>query len=186
MIKKSLLKLDAFIGDMNTFFRNDKLAIQREYLDLRIVLEDELENLRNLSATKNIDIHFDIVGEAPFYSDSIRIKTILTNILSNAIKYSDPKKKAPFIRINVLINEDFCQFRIVDNGIGIDPRYLEKIFELFFRATDQSQGTGLGLFIVRDTIQKLKGTIDVQSMLGQGTTFVVQIPNQIHQPIVVV
>jgi signal transduction histidine kinase len=108
---------------------------------------------------------------------------VLTNILSNAIKYSDTKKLKPFIRIYVFINEEFCQIRVVDNGIGIAEESHEKIFDLFFRATEQAQGTGLGLFIVKDTIQKLKGTIEVDSMLDKGTTFVITIPNQIYQPI---
>ena len=72
-----------------------------------------------------------------------------------------------------------------DNGIGIEPQYQEKIFDLFFRATDQSQGTGLGLFIVKDTIDKLRGKIEVESEPGRGTTFTIEIPNQIFQPVTV-
>ena len=185
LIKKSLLKLDSYIAEMNNFFRNEKLAIQRDFIDLNSLLSEELEDLRNFSMAKHIDINFIIEGDTEFYSDNIRVKTVLTNILSNAIKYSDPKKKEPFIRIYVSLNEDFCQIRVVDNGIGIDSKMKDKVFDLFFRATDQSQGTGLGLFIVKDTIQKLKGTIELNSMLNQGTTFVIQIPNQIHQPVVV-
>jgi PAS domain S-box-containing protein len=183
MIKKSLLKLDSFIEEMNDFFRNEKLAIQRTVIHLEEMLRDEIEYLHNLPGGRNVNVSFDIDGDMEFYSDNIRLKTILTNILSNAIKYSDPKKLAPFIRIFVSLNEDFCQIRIVDNGIGIDSRFQDKIFDLFFRATTQSQGTGLGLFIVKDTIQKLKGTIEVTSSLGQGTTFTIRIPNQIHQPV---
>jgi PAS domain S-box-containing protein len=185
LIRKSLLKLDSFIDDLNDFFRNEKLALQREKIDIKELLFEELEDLRHLSQAKNIDINFEIEGSTEFFSDSIRIRTVVTNLLSNAIKYSDSQKREPFIRIFVSVNNNFCQIRVVDNGIGIDKKYLERIFEQFFRATDHSQGTGLGLFIVKDTIQKLKGTIEVTSVLNQGTTFVIQIPNQIHQPIVV-
>jgi PAS domain S-box-containing protein len=183
MIKKSLLKLDAFIEEMNDFFRNEKLAIQREFIGMEDLLKEEIENLHNLPESHYVSVTFSIQGDIAFYSDMIRVKTILTNILSNAIKYSDPKKTEPFIRINVLLNEDFCQIRIVDNGIGIDSKFQDKIFDLFFRATTQSQGTGIGLFIVKDTVQKLKGTIAVNSTLGEGTIFDIRIPNQIHQPV---
>jgi PAS domain S-box-containing protein len=183
MIRKSLLKLESFIDDMNDFFRNDKLALQRDFIDMEEMLDEELDNLRNFRQTGHAKIHVNVGGSSDFYSDSIRVKTIVTNILSNAIKYSDPKKREPFIRINVLLDEDFCQIRIEDNGIGIEQQYVDKIFDLFFRATDRSQGTGLGLFIVKDTIQKLKGTIEVHSTLGQGTTFLIGIPNQINQPV---
>ena len=184
MIRKSLMKLDGLIEEMNDFFRNDKLALRREKIDLQQLITDELEHLLATGGS-NIRIDFAAEGELDFYSDGIRVQTIVTNILSNAIKYSDPKKSEPFIKINVSINEDFCELRIVDNGIGIDQKYVDKIFDLFFRATEQGQGTGLGLFIVKDTIQKLKGKIEVTSTLGQGTTFSISIPNQIYQPVLV-
>jgi signal transduction histidine kinase len=75
---------------------------------------------------------------------------------------------------------------MVDNGIGIASEYQERIFELFFRATDVSEGTGLGLFIVKDTVEKLSGKIEVTSKLGEGTTFTINLPNQIFHPIVMV
>jgi PAS domain S-box-containing protein len=182
LIKKSLLKLDSFIEEMNNFFRNEKLVVQRELIDLKTLLLEELDNLRNFSPGRFINIDFTIEGDGEFFSDSIRVRTIITNILTNAMKYNDPQKKEPFIRIFILLNQEFCQIRIVDNGIGIDEQHQDKIFDLFFRATDQSQGTGIGLFIVRDTIQKLQGTIEVISALDQGSTFLIQIPNQIYRP----
>jgi PAS domain S-box-containing protein len=185
MIRKTLMKLDGLIDEMDDFFRNEKLAIQREKIDLEGVIKEELEHLDYFGTNKKIRIDFTCNGEVEFYSDAIRIQTIITNILSNAIKYSDQKKSEPFIGINVSINEEFCQLRIIDNGIGIDQKYLQKIFDLFFRATEHAQGTGLGLFIVKDTIEKLKGTIEVTSTLGQGSTFMISIPNQIHQPALV-
>ena len=185
LVKRSLTKLDSFIEEMNNFFRNEKLALQHERIQIEDLLNEEIENLKNFSLNYGVTISVERTGGIDFYSDKIRLKTILTNILSNAIKYSDRKKSEPFIRIFVLITEDFCELRVVDNGIGIDPRHQERIFDLFFRATNQSQGTGLGLFIVKDTIQKLKGTIEVVSSLGEGTTFLIRIPNQIYQPIVV-
>jgi PAS domain S-box-containing protein len=183
MIKKTLLKLDSFIDEMNDFFRNDKLALQREIIDIRTLLRDEIENLTNFRQADHIKVTLDVNGNTDFYSDAIRVKTIVTNILSNAIKYSDIKKSQPFIKIIVRLSEEFCDIRIDDNGIGIDQKYRDKIFDLFFRATDRSQGTGIGLFIVKDTIEKLKGTITVNSTLSQGTSFLIRIPNQIHQPV---
>jgi hypothetical protein len=183
LIKKSLLKLNSFIEEMNNFFRNEKLALQRERIDLHELIRLELEDLHALSPDGKVNISLDIKGNTEFYSDAIRVKTVLTNILSNAIKYSDPKKREPFIKIYVSIQEEICEIRIVDNGIGIDPQYHERIFDLFFRATDSSQGTGLGLFIVKDTIERLKGKIEVTSSLGHGSSFLIQIPNQISQPV---
>jgi hypothetical protein len=183
MIKKSLLKLDAFIEEMNNFFRNEKLALQREKIDLKQLLLDETMDLRNLYHGNEIDVRIEIDEQKELFSDRMRIKTVLTNILSNAIKYRDLQKPNPFINIAARVADDFCDICFEDNGIGIAPEYQGKIFDLFFRATDQSQGSGLGLFIVKDTVEKLKGSIEVYSKVGEGTQFRIRIPNQLHQPV---
>ncbi len=183
LIKKTLLKLDAYIDEMNNFFRNEKLALQRGKIDLEGLLREEQENLKNLAHRDKVNVLFEVDNSIEWYSDPIRVKTIVTNIFSNAIKYQDLQKQNPFIKIASHINEEFCEISIEDNGIGIEPELQDKIFDLFFRATDQSQGTGLGLFIVKDTIERLKGSIKVKSGYGKGTTFFIRIPNQLHQPI---
>jgi PAS domain S-box-containing protein len=183
LIKKSLLKLDSFIDEMNDFFRNEKLAIQRHEINMETLLQSELDDVKNLYSAGEIDVRLKIREGSVFYSDDIRVKTIVGNLLSNAIKYRDRTKPNPFITISVSIDTDFCELHFEDNGIGIEPQYREKIFDLFFRATEQSQGTGLGLFIVKDTIERLKGSIKVESTPGKGTTFKIRIPNQILQPV---
>ena len=183
LIKKTLLKLDAYIDEMNNFFRNEKLALQRDKIDLEGLLREEQENLSNLAHRDKVNVLFEVDNSIEWYSDPIRVKTIVTNIFSNAIKYQDLQKQNPFIKIASHINEEFCEISIEDNGIGIEPELQDKIFDLFFRATDQSHGTGLGLFIVKDTIERLKGSIEVKSRHGKGTTFFIRIPNQLHQPI---
>jgi PAS domain S-box-containing protein len=182
LIRKSLLSLDSLIEEMNDFFRNDKTAVQRERIDLRSLIETELSNLKTLMDESGIAIALEIHHDNEFYSDPVRVRTVISNILSNAVKYYDPQKNQPFVNISVTINEDICIIKMKDNGIGIDPKYQEKIFDLFFRATDQSQGTGLGLFIVKDTVEKLKGKIEVKSEVGRGTEFTINVPNQIYQP----
>lgn len=181
MVKSSLLKLDGYLEEMNHFFRNEKLAVQRQKIDIPAVLDDELSNVRHLYEPRGISVRIE-KGEisSDFYSDEIRIKTILTNLLSNAIKYSDPEKPAPVIQIRFSITQEWCVIHISDNGVGINPEYKDRIFELFFRATTLSQGTGLGLFIVKDTIVKLDGTIEVQSTPGEGTSFTVRLPNKMR------
>jgi PAS domain S-box-containing protein len=183
LVKQSLFKLDSLIEEMNNFFRNEKLAIQREKIDIRQMLNDAVSDLNSLLADSGIQIYLKVEAQKELYTDAIRLKSIVGNILSNAVKYFDPGKAEPFIRISVFITEEICELRFTDNGIGIESQYMDKIFDLFFRGTAQSQGTGLGLFIVKDTVQKLRGTIDVESVSGEGTTFIVNVPNQILQPL---
>lgn len=184
MIKKSLQKLDLFLEEMNNFFRNEKLALQRERVYIDQLLQAEQEDLKNLYPGNAIAFDITIAETAELFTDRVRVKTIVTNILSNAIKYRDLHKQHPFIKIAVQVGDDFCDICFEDNGIGIDPAHHEKIFDLFFRATDQSQGSGLGLFLVKDTVDRLKGTIHVESAVGVGTRFQIRIPNQLHnQPV---
>ncbi|HEY0741742.1 MAG TPA: ATP-binding protein [Chryseosolibacter sp.] len=185
LVKQSLVSLDSLIEEMNNFFRNDKLAVQREKIDVQEVINEALASLHSLLDDSKIKIYLKVEAKNELYTDAVRLKSIVGNILSNAVKYFDHRKNEPFIRVTVNINEEVCELRFADNGIGIEPQYRDRIFDLFFRATTQSQGTGLGLFIVKDTVEKLKGTIEVESTPGQGTTFIVSVPNQIFQPSVV-
>jgi PAS domain S-box-containing protein len=182
LIRKSLLSLDSLVEEMNDFFRNDKIAVQRERIDILSMVESELNSLKTLMDENGITIASEVHHDSEFFSDPVRVRTVISNILSNAVKYYDPQKNRPFVNISVTINEDICIIKMEDNGIGIEPKYHDKIFDLFFRATDQSQGTGLGLFIVKDTVEKLKGKIEVKSEPGRGTMFTIKVPNQVYQP----
>lgn len=181
LIKRSLLKLNSFIEEMNNFFRNEKLALQREKISLRTLINDEIHDLKNLYHADKVRIEVKVEEVSDFFSDMIRMKTIVANILTNAIKYADPGKTDPFIKVVVKVGAEFCEIAVTDNGIGIETEHLEKIFDLFHRATTVSHGTGIGLFIVKDTIERLNGTIEVQSEIGVGTTFSMHIPNQLYQ-----
>lgn len=184
LIKKSLLNLDAYIEEMNNFFRVEKLALQRDRIDLRTMLHDTQELLMNVMPSK-VKVLVSLDEATPWYSDTLRVKTIITNIFSNAIKYQDLQKQNPFVKIATRVTREYCEISISDNGIGIEEEFQDKIFDLFFRATDKANGTGLGLFIVRDTIQRLNGSIEVKSVPGHGTTFFIKIPNQLHEGVAV-
>jgi PAS domain S-box-containing protein len=183
LIKKSLHKLDFFIEEMNDFFRNEKLAIQREQINLLSMLNEEVANLKGLYEENHLTVTCEVHSSSAFFSDNIRLRTIVGNILSNAIKYSDPQKDQPFINITISTDEEVCEIRFSDNGIGIEEQYLRKIFDIFFRGTTKSEGSGLGLFIVKDTIDRLKGTIEVKSKLGFGSEFIIRLPNQVSRTV---
>lgn len=184
LIKTSLQKLDSFIEEVNSFYKNDKLAVSREVIDLETLFRVELDYLRNLPGAEGIQIDFILNSKTDLYSDSIRLKTIVTNILSNSIKYSDQRKHNRFIRLDAEVETDHCTVTITDNGVGIDGRYLDKIFDIFYRANTETQGTGLGLYIVKDTVERLQGKIEVQSKLGKGTVFTITLPNFVAEPAV--
>jgi signal transduction histidine kinase len=183
LVKKSLLKLDGFIEEMNDFFKGERLEIKREKIELQALFSEEIDNLRNFHETSRIE--FDVAIHQPMnlFSDLFRVKTIITNLLSNAVKYSNLEKENPVIRMEATVTSKEVVIQVQDNGIGIEPQYQDKIFEQFFRATTHSYGSGIGLFIVKDTVDRLQGSIQVSSLRDVGTTFIVTIPNQAHRTI---
>jgi signal transduction histidine kinase len=86
---------------------------------------------------------------------------------------------SPEVRVQISINDKFAQIRFSDNGIGIDEQSISRIFDMFYRATEQSTGSGIGLYIVKNAVEKLGGRITVESEVGSGTTFTILLPNLI-------
>jgi len=181
LIKSSLVRLDAMIDEMNALYRNDKLAIQNDRIDIRQMIDREIENLHNLPEAQ--DIRFDVFvdGDVPFYSDPLRVRTVISNLLSNSIKYIDPQKMRKYIQVSAHVFADWLFLTFEDNGIGIGTEHQEKIFDLFYRVSTDRKGTGLGLYIVKDTIDRLKGKIYLKSKKGEGTSFTITLPNTIDK-----
>ncbi|TAE48595.1 MAG: ATP-binding protein [Cytophagales bacterium] len=102
-----------------------------------------------------------------------------SDLVSNAFRYADITKEQSFVKITTNLNEKNIIIIIEDNGQGIDEKYLPRIFEMFYRATETNTGSGLGLYILKETLTILKGNIKVKSKYGVGTTFEVSIPNLI-------
>jgi signal transduction histidine kinase len=110
-------------------------------------------------------------------SDPTRMKIIVKNMMSNAVKFSTPIKPEQWIRISVLRVDGNFQLIIEDNGEGIRKDLANKIFDMFYRASEKSKGSGLGLYIVKEMVDKLEGTIKVNSTYGEGSQFIVELPD---------
>jgi signal transduction histidine kinase len=107
-----------------------------------------------------------------------RLRVILRNLISNSFKYQNPAENHPYIRISIIIETDRALIEIEDNGMGIHPQHFGKIYDMFFRGTDHSSGSGLGLYIVKSMVEKLSGEITFTSFPEKGSLFKVGIPNK--------
>lgn len=178
LIGKSLKKQDNFIRAMLNFSKSTRSQNKAEPIDFRKLIKQCLQELHYISGFTEIKKEIEINGEEEqFYSDRMKLYIILSNILSNSIKYRDPYK-ASYLHVYISLNDNSVDLLIKDNGIGIDEKYVRHIFNMFYRATERSDGSGLGLYIVKQTVEKLEGTIQVHSEAGAGTSFHVHIPNQ--------
>ncbi|MBC7387979.1 MAG: PAS domain-containing sensor histidine kinase [Opitutaceae bacterium] len=176
-IETSIFKLNVFIKELTDYSRNERLEVQYQKLDLEESLYRILESLKYLDPVKKVNVGVNIQSSHPFASDKHRIDVILQNILSNSIKYQKPENKHPFINIAGVINENEAIIEISDNGIGIKQEYQEGVFKMFYRATELSEGSGLGLYIVKQSIEKLEGQISFKSEENSGTTFKLHFKN---------
>jgi PAS domain S-box-containing protein len=174
--------LDHFIGDVLSHSKNLKMEISTAKVDFDRIIQQTFSDLNYLEGTQEMRRSIKIEG-IEFYSDPWRISEILRNLISNAIKYR--RLENVFSEINIKITIDHLRAEIIfsDNGIGISESNLSKIFEMFYRATEQSDGSGIGLYIVKNAVEKLGGQIYVASRIGQGTRFNIILPNRINSVI---
>jgi PAS domain S-box-containing protein len=177
MQEKTLHKLDTFIRDIVDHSRNARTLIQHEEIDFKKIVDESFEHFSFLDNLKNIRRTGVINQSCPFYSDPSRIQIILNNLISNSIKYSDLQKKDSYISIEVTIDSQKAIIIIEDNGEGIRPEMQERIFDMFVRATERSTGSGLGLYIVKEVVDKLNGKITLKSTYGIGSLFRIELPN---------
>jgi signal transduction histidine kinase len=175
MVGRSAVQQDSFIRDILDLSRNSRLLVDRKKINWQELINDTFDHLKFSVKDKAIERKININGRASFYSDQRRIKVIFNNLISNAIRYSNGKD--PVIEIDVKINKTNANITIADNGVGIEKKHQKKVFEMFYRATDANAGSGLGLYIVKESIDKLNGNIDMMSDVGIGTKFLISLPN---------
>lgn len=153
-----------------------RMEVTRERIDLGALIKDVLEFQRTEAAHRSITIDVKVDDDVKHIeSDRGQLQQVFLNIISNAYAAVEDGGKID-IRISQP-NADEATVTISDNGTGIAPEDLKNIFEPFF-STKGEAGTGLGLSITRDIIEKLGGIIEVSSRVGEGTSFVVSLPNE--------
>jgi signal transduction histidine kinase len=182
-LKTSIKKLDGFIMDILDYSRNARLEVARHEIHFAELLTDVLHNLKfmGLEEQKKVDIQTSVANGIPFHSDKSRITMILNNLVSNSLRYRDPNTPDPFVAIQVQVSAAAAEIRVRDNGIGIGRDHQGRIFEMFYRVSSKSIGSGLGLYIVKEAVEKLNGTIELTSDIGKGTEFRIHLPNMIPQ-----
>jgi len=176
-IEGRIKKLDDFIKSMLTYAKVNRTEVEHSVIDLDKMVMSCVHELEYLDSFKKVKLDFKIKGsEIAFRGDEQRIGIIFGNIISNAYKYFNPDVKS-FLKIRIKVSAQRANIEITDNGIGIRAEHLGKIFNMFYRATDRSQGSGLGMYIVKQAIEKSGGEIGIESTYGKGTHIRISLPN---------
>lgn len=174
LMNQSLSLQDQFISDIIDYSKNKRNKLVVEQVSLAKIIDEVIAQHSHIKDAETITIKKNLKIDE-IHSDHLRLKIILNNLVSNAIKYSDRKKTDRFIEISTSCDQDWHTITVKDNGIGIKEELQKKIFEMFF-VTNHNLGSGLGLYIAKEAVNNLKGQIRVESQVNIGTKFTVSIP----------
>lgn len=177
MMETSIHKLDETVREILDYSRNARQNLSIEQINLKRMITDNFEKMQFMPGSKLIKNKIIVDERTPFYSDTYRLSVIMNNLISNSIKYYDENKNESFIKITAHVDKEKASLEFEDNGIGIEERYVNKVFDMFFRGTEKNKGAGLGLYIVKEAVEKLGGRIDIESKVGSGTRFKIELPN---------
>lgn len=178
MIRESVNRMDAILKEIIDYSNNARTDVAAQEIDWKSIIHASIAKQADLPNAHLVQIDLDeSSANFPFYSDPVRLGVIFDTLLSNCIQYADAQK-GPRIDIRINVSYDEAVITIADNGIGINSGRLPNVCNMFYRATDRSLGAGLGLYITRDTVKKLGGEIQINSVEHRGTSVVVTIPGR--------
>ncbi len=177
MMQDRAQKLDNFIRTVLAYSQNLNQHIAPQRIDFQKLIAQCFDELQYMPCAPRMTWILKQKDDTPFYNDEFRLMIIFKNFISNAIKYQKTNQDESTLQIKIEVNHAHATISIQDEGIGIESEYLPKIFDMFYRATEKAEGSGLGLYIVKQALDKIKGKVRIESIYNQGTTIFLKIPN---------
>lgn len=175
MMRECIEKQDRFIKEIINYSANMVVEIKVTAIDLSALVDEVIGHKSARYNEAHVTFEKDI--QLPeIYSDPDRLTIILNSTIANAIQYRDPLKEHPLIQIRATAAGPAVEITITDNGIGIRPENIDKIFDMFFVTDHRNRGSGVGLYNVKETVEKMGGSISVCSAPGEGTSFTICLP----------
>lgn len=178
-LKPLLVRADDTINGILKLSQSSSSEDEVETIDIMAMINgilDSVAHLNKQSIEKSVNIH----DTTQLHCSKFRLQSVLENIITNSVKYHDPSKEKLQLSIDVYISIERCTIIVADNGIGIPEKVQSKVFEMFYRGTNKSHGSGLGLYIVKETVAQMNGTIQLESKENVGTKISITIENKIH------
>ncbi|ERJ60999.1 sensor histidine kinase [Sphingobacterium paucimobilis] len=178
LMEGSLMRLDAYINSLRDYFLLRRGELELSDIDFNKLFDNIVQFYKMYTKNNQVALNVNIEQLESFKSDHAVLELVLHNLLSNAFKYQRKDSDQKEVNLSVVVRDDTATIEVRDTGVGIPPQYIKDIFRLFFRASNEAEGMGFGLYNVQNALAKLQGTISVTSELGHGTTFKVVIPNK--------
>ena len=181
LYNKQITRLNDIILTLIQLTKIKEVDINKEKINFKSIINSCINLFTNLPNFDNVRFNLKIDLDRPFVSDRGLITTILQNLVENAIKYSKPGQPGDVdIEIKRNLNDDLL-IKVEDNGIGIEKNIQGEVFNMFFRANDQVIGSGLGLYILKNAVEKLNGKVSLFSKVNEGTTFSIKIKDGVQR-----
>lgn len=178
MYHKQISRLNSVVVDLLELTKIKEKETRKELIDFVTIIGESVESFTQLKNFQQIAFKMEVDKNLHFESDRSLIATIIQNLIENAIKYANTDVEA-FVAIKVNKEKSLVKITVEDNGIGMSPEVKDRIFDMFFRASEKEIGSGLGLYILKNAIEKLGGTVEVESEPFKGSKFTVRLPFQI-------
>jgi signal transduction histidine kinase len=174
LARNTVLQMENMLDELEHFLENSKRDVTYFPVACINVINSVLMEL----ADEIKDVRVEVCNEqtVPFFCDPARLRIILSNLIRNAIQFRDVEKPGSHISIKVKTSSNNCTISVADNGVGIDSAHHSNIFRLFYRASERSAGPGIGLYVVRETVEKMGGRIKVNSIPKKGSMFTITLP----------
>lgn len=174
-IEEEIRNFNNSINELNKAIKVREIEVKPVIIDFNLIIHDLLNSYKNKIEQVDGELNLELTLESKVVGTIIYLKSIITNLLSNALKYSSPKRTIS-IFIKTTIDDNYFYLTIEDNGLGIDLNLQKnKIFKMFNQFHQQSEGNGMGLYMVKSMIEKLGGTIKVESEVDKGTKFTIRL-----------
>jgi signal transduction histidine kinase len=177
MMKTRIETMDLFIKDLIDYSKNIRQQVEAIEIGIRELVEDVKHDLKYINGAETLILEFKELAVPIITSDINRMKIVFSNLISNVIKYRDRRKAHTSLFIKSYADSKNIVIEFCDNGIGIPEEHLDKVFNMFHRAHEVSIGSGLGLYIVQETLATLNGSIKVSSKEGEESTFSLSLPS---------
>ena len=180
-ILKSSKRLDSAMDHLSKLMELRESEFKISKIDFLIIIKEVYSSFLQAPGQKRVNLKINYHSDIDFYSDEKLIYSIFYNLIENAIKFRDDKKKDPYLEISIKVRKSFAYIVLKDNGLGIDSVSQDKVFDMFYKINPDSPGPGLGLYMIKISIDRLDGTIRVSSKEGQGTTMKLALKNSLEE-----
>lgn len=178
MLREGVDKLDNIVQQLTAHVKNSKNWLYNKSIDFDLLVRDILSDLsQSHSAYGLVSSTYEISRSGVFYCDYERLRVILYNVIKNSFDFADRRKMQSILSVIIEIKPEKATIEIFDNGVGIASKHVDRVFDMFYRATSLTKGSGIGLYTVREMVSGMGGVIRLNSEYGIGTSVRIELPN---------